>query len=322
MTSITDSWKHFHYFQSAASVQALLKKAYLQKGLPDADINSYGNCYPFMYFLEQGEAYYEQSALAPLSVRPVLLFYGLIHLIKACLLTTYPLYPENTSVLAHGVSARKRKKKQYQFIDDEVKIQKHGLCTHMAKGLFHVEQLEGTKWRMRDLLMEVPELNQLHRFAHRQEPIVLLKRINPSSQSIPEKVLDDYHMNASRFKEFLSTKHSSEISWLDHADHSLCFIHHENEWLDSPFRFHSDEKQFGLPSGIRPAAFLPELLVHYLLLYNLSMIARYETEWWMELIKTAPGTDLPFISTFLDITATKTPFLIIQYLSRKLTTAS
>ena len=44
---------------------------------------------------------------------------------------------------------------------------------------------------------------------------------------------------------------------------------------------------------------LPELISHYLLLYNLSMIARYETEWWSELFKTIPNDDYPTIIQFL-----------------------
>lgn len=77
-----------------------------------------------MYFLEHGKLYYHQAINAPMSIQPILLFYGLVHLIKACLLTIDPNYPNSTSVLAHGVSTRKLKKQQYLFFQDEVKIQK------------------------------------------------------------------------------------------------------------------------------------------------------------------------------------------------------
>ena len=43
------------------------------------------------------------------------------------------------------------------------------------------------------------------------------------------------------------------------------------------------------------AYMLPELISHYLILYNLSMIARYETEWWSELLKTTPNDDYPIL---------------------------
>ena len=57
-----------------------------------------------------------------------------------------------------------------------------------------------------------------------------------------------------------------------------------------------------------------EIMAHYLLLYNLSMVARYETEWWIDLIKTTPNEDYPLIYKFLSITQQKTPFLVANWL--------
>lgn len=85
---------------------------------------SFENCYPFIYYLEHGKNYYELYKVAPFSIQPMLLFYGISQLFKACLLTIDPNYPESTTVLAHGVTTRKRKKQGYQFLEDEVKVQK------------------------------------------------------------------------------------------------------------------------------------------------------------------------------------------------------
>ena len=57
------------------------------------------------------------------------------------------------------------------------------------------------------------------------------------------------------------------------------------------------------------------MLAHYLLLYNLSMISRYETEWWYELLHTYSSKDYPFILRFLEVTAQKIPYLISCYLN-------
>ncbi len=82
----------------------------------------------------------------------MLLFYGISQLFKACLLTIDPNYPESTTVLAHGVTTRKRKKQGYQFLEDEVKVQKNGLFTHVAEQLFHMKHLESEKFNMLDLM--------------------------------------------------------------------------------------------------------------------------------------------------------------------------
>ena len=95
--------------------------------------------------MEHAQIYYKQAADSPLLIQPILLFYGFVHLIKACLLTIDPNYPENTSVLAHGVSTRKRKKQQYEFLKDEVKFQKNGLFPCMLENMFNIKHLEGDK---------------------------------------------------------------------------------------------------------------------------------------------------------------------------------
>ncbi|MBU5254564.1 YaaC family protein, partial [Lysinibacillus capsici] len=100
----------FLYFFSANTSQEFLKKCYQKQNLDQAEQKSYENSYPFIYYLEHGQVYYEQAEKAPLVIKPILFFYGLVHLVKACILTVDPNYPETTSVLAHGVSTRKRKK--------------------------------------------------------------------------------------------------------------------------------------------------------------------------------------------------------------------
>ncbi len=76
---------------------------------------SFENCYPFIYYLEHGKNYYELYKAAPFSIQPMLLFYGISQLFKACLLTIDPNYPESTTVLAHGVTTRKRKNRGINF---------------------------------------------------------------------------------------------------------------------------------------------------------------------------------------------------------------
>ncbi len=84
---------------------------------------AFKNSERFIFFIKHAESFYKQASLSPLEIKPILLFYGMSQLLKACLLTTDPSYPSHASVLAHGVTARKRKKQNYSFRDDEVKVQ-------------------------------------------------------------------------------------------------------------------------------------------------------------------------------------------------------
>ena len=126
------SYKDFYSFSpffSASDTQIYLKRCY--KNLEQAEQKSYENCYPFIYYLEHAKIYYDQAANSPILIQPILLFYGFVHLIKACLLTKDPKYPENTTVLAHGVTSRKRKKQQYEFlVHDKAILENKALKIH------------------------------------------------------------------------------------------------------------------------------------------------------------------------------------------------
>ena len=307
-------WMRFNYFQSASTVQSLLNKCYAEQDFPYSERTSYDNCYPFMYYLEQGEAYYRQALHSPLQIKPVLLFYGLSQLLKACLLIVDPKYPSTTSVLAHGVSTRKRKKRHYQFLSDEVKIQKNGLCTHFAEKMFHFHHLEGEKFKMGDLLTLVPELDDLFLLMKGESNIILLEQRENHLWKIPSKVASHYYMTEQRLKSFLENKHREKMNWSKDTDHSL-LIHSKKTSLGPPFRFHLYKGTYCLPSSIEMKHTIPDLLVHYLLLYNLSMIGRYETEWWLDLIKSSAHQSYPFIKSFLTITTEKSPNLILQFLN-------
>lgn len=302
-------WKSFSCFFSAEYCQTYLKNSYKRNNLENPEQKSYENCYAFLYYLEHGQIYYEQAEAAPLIIKPILLFYGLVHLIKACILSIDPFYPETTTVLAHGVSTRKRKKQNYQFFQDEVKLQKNGLFPFMSEKMFHMKQLEGEKIIMEELLRLIPELDELM-FLFEGKRAFIKIQAQGNQYVIPEKILDYYHMTESRFREYLTSKAN-----IDFPNEGLNFEFKKNTQRGiSPLKFHFEGKFYVLPLTKSELAHFPELLVHYLLLYNLSMIARYETEWWSELTKMMPNRDYPVIRSFLDVTIHKGPYLIYEFL--------
>ncbi len=160
MPENNDNFDKYTPFFSASSSQLFLQKCYTHEKIAEAEIKSYDNCYPFIYHLEHAKTYYNQAAIAPLSIQPILTFYGFAQLLKACLLTIDPNYPESTSMLAHGVTTRKKKKQQYEFLKDEVKTQKNGLFTCIAEKLFHIKHLEGEKFSMGTLIEGNPRYAQ------------------------------------------------------------------------------------------------------------------------------------------------------------------
>lgn len=309
-----DYFDSFTPFLSASSSQLFLLKRYNRLHILEAEQKSYQNCYPFIYYLEYAKTYYEQSYIAPLSIKPILTFYGFVQLLKACLLSIDPNYPESTSLLAHGVTTRKRKKQQYEFIRDEVKIQKNGLFPCVAEKLFQIKQVEGIKFTMDVLLKEIPEINTNSLFFSRKNFEALIPYTK--GYLLPLSILDQYQMTSNRFFEFIQSK-CSQVDSLHQIDKGLLLTFEEDLPYNStfPFRYHEKRQMFMISLNKNANSYLlPELLSHYLILYNLSMIARYETEWWTELFKTTPNDDYPIIIQFLKIAQYKTPFLISKWL--------
>ncbi|QFT87081.1 hypothetical protein FIU87_00070 [Bacillus sp. THAF10] len=305
----------FYPFCSADTAQRLLKKSYQHQNIELAEQKSYNNAYSFIYYIEHGLAYLQQASLTPTSIKPVLLFYGMVQLIKACLLTVDPAYPESTSVLAHGVSTRKRKKQSYEFIQDEVKIQKNGLYSHFSDKMFHVKQTEGTKYTMKELLFSIPELETTIKTTKNRSPFYQIGNLHTPFLKVPVSILDDYKMTQSRFVQYFQQQTGYELKESD--SELLTFECKEdlaNSLSFSPLLFHHQSQNLYIPRKKEVLTPFPELLVHYLLLYNLSMICRYETDWWSELLHTFHSSDLALIHDFLDVTSSKIPFYIHRYL--------
>lgn len=305
-------WQSLLPFRGTSYTRRFLQNSYHHQHFEQIKTKSYRNCDAFMSYLEHGQKHYEVSATTPLEIQPLLLFYGLSQLIKACLLIADPAYPQTAAVLAHGVSARKLKKQHYTFFEDTIRVQKKGLFTHVAGTLFHLPPLEGTKYSMGDLLARVPDLNRLFADVCGEPPFYEMTYAEPGMLTFPAAILDDMHMTGSRFRRFLKTRTDIAVIGTE-QNQQVLGIEPDQLPRDWPVALS------GAPYIPRTHAhydMLPELLVHFLLLYNLSMICRYETEWWRDLFHHGSRNDLSFIEAFLHNTQEKGPWLTARYLAQ------
>lgn len=303
-------WEAFAPFDAVPFTRQFLSACYERLQVDHANMKSFRNSETFLAYLQHGRRHYEQVRTAPLELQPLLLFYGMTQLVKACLLTVDPEYPRTSSVLAHGVSTRKKKRRGLAFADDEVRIQKHGLAGYAAVRLFHLEPQEGRKFAMRELLQRIPDLNDLHAELYGRRPFYPVVTGEEGKAKIPVRILDDLHMTLPRFIQFLQSSFHVHV--------------HDVQQFGENIRLRLSRGGYLIPSTLNGvphlprdrAGFdgLPEIIVHYLLLYNLSMIGRYETAWWHELFRYADTNDPPMIASFLRLTAKKIPSRIARFL--------
>lgn len=314
MNNYDEIWNSISLFYSASTTQKYLQTRYQMHSLEDSNRHSFENCQTFMHYLEYAQTYYKESQTAPLSIKPILLFYGYIQLMKACLLTVDPHYPDSSSLLAHGVSTRKRKKQQYEFLNDEIKIQKKGLFGYLNEKIFRAKTAEGEKICMSELITQLPELHHQLNYFNRMSSFPLIK--HGKTYLFSSEILNSVHMTVGRFQEYLQQSFQLSLD-LKEEQNRISFTEKQpfSYNYHQPFRYNILNDHFHL--CIQKESICTrygEMLIHYLLLYNLSMIARYETDWWLDLLKTSPNEDFPIIQTFLNITSVKGPFLVSNWL--------
>src|SRR5690625_6241443 len=112
---ITDINAFYTYLQSQKTAQLFLYQSYQKMEGVNPERKSYENCNSFIYFLKHGIHFYTAGKKADPMLKPLLLFYGMSHLLKASLVANRPNYTESKKVLAHRVSSRKGKKTQYAY---------------------------------------------------------------------------------------------------------------------------------------------------------------------------------------------------------------
>jgi hypothetical protein len=304
----------YTYLNAQQTAQEFLNICY--EGMENAASKSYQNCNTFMYYLDHGLRFYDNGKKADQVVQPVLYFYGMVHLLKACLLTERPDYPESTSLLAHGVTTRKRKKKQYSFMNDEVKLQQHGLFPYFSEHLFSLKKFPFEKISMERLFSTIPEMNDFFSI-QKNEKMMDIGIVGSRILQFPLQLLDNYHLTEQAFirriEGFLPTINDIKI------DNSSISIHLDDILPSSPgpFFIHMQNEKIYFPAHRNH--FLPtsEVVTHYLILFNLSMLCRYEAEWWGDLLVSRPDIDYPFINHFLKITSEKIPNMIGKKLMDK-----
>ncbi|WP_243293086.1 YaaC family protein [Bacillus sp. FJAT-47783] len=305
-------WTHYSSFYSSQTVQKILVNQYQKINIPSPEQKAFQNSYPFMYYLMHAENHFKTANQSPFAVQPTLAFYGLCQLMKAAILTVDPDYPSHSSLLAHGVSSRKRKKQNYQFLDDEIKIQKNGLFGHVAQCLFHMKHVEGDKYSMQQLLRKLPEQEEV--FKQNLE-IETMYRISKEMDSlhIHKELADFYFVSPNRLKEIVENK----LNLICKKEQENSYIFEAPTYFDivwnSKLAWNFFNNQLYLPTNKDDLRAVPEVLIHYLLLYNLSMISRYETEWWYDLLFSHTSYDYIFIYQFIHASLLKIPFIFYQF---------
>lgn len=288
-------------------VRRLLYVFYKKQQYLEAREKSYDNYAVLIQHIKHGVDYFSTVHTIPFSIKPTLLYYGLIHFLKACMLLHDPNYPRSTSVLAHGVTTRKKKKKQYDFLSDDVKIQSKGLLPLVAEELFHVKLCIHQKYSLLCLLRQIVELAPLFQEL-RNETIAY-----PLEQQNEHTILISQNHYTYYVKDFL-TSHK-QIKPIDQGDIQLSFQNPISYSIPYPFTLSLTGKPYVLTYSPNESL-VTEMIVHYLLLYYLSMLSRYDASSWLQLVQ-PENDEYILLLKYLTIATQKIPLCILNYIEQQ-----
>ncbi|MFB5663531.1 YaaC family protein [Alteribacillus sp. HJP-4] len=288
------------FLESGELVHENLLVQYKKLKISEAERFAYRNASVIHSEWKLGMIFWNEGQCAPLPTKPLLLFYGLSHFLKAAALYHDPHYPSSSEVLAHGITTRKRKRRDYSFLQDEIKVQKNGFYPYFAASMFHMKHRIGESWAMRDMLVEFSKLLPVF--------------ISLPADRQPPKI--DLNEKSLLISAALSLKQKQALSaWLTKDERTvlgitetkgMCRVHISKPVSSSLFL--NDKGNYYLNYSM-DRIHLPELCMHYCLLFNLSILCRYEAEWWSDFIHHQENPDFPVIRYYMNTITAEVPRL-------------
>lgn len=323
-------WDTLVFFESEPITKNFLMRLYDENGVKDSSKLSFINTSKFIYFIKQAKEYFISANKSNILVKPLLIYYGMMSLIKAVILTKDPDYPSKTSVLRHGITTRKLKKNNYHFHEDEIKIQKEGLLPWFYTIMTNDSNndIEGYKFKIKELLAMIPDLHNTYTQLYNEYLIipVTIKQLTNSTIELllPISVFKIYIDDIQLLNQLNNNNYDHDNSFsLNNINNEIISIIWESK-LVNPTKYANFFSNRLLIQDIKGNYYLkkptdnkyilPDILIDYMLMYNLGMLCRYETELWGEIIFSFTSEDMYIINEFVTLAMRKFPNLIINEL--------
>lgn len=315
-------WDTFVYFENEQTASEFLRGRYADQGMDPVQRHVYQATPKFIFSFKQAREYYRAAEHCDILTKPLLLYYGMMALSKALITSYDPEYPSTTSVLKHGLSTRKLKRDDYSFAEDEVRVQKDGIF-HVLHRILDGPPFEAQhRFQMKQLLAVIPELIPTYERLYGTPQVTRLdvqdrtwhvpRQFVAGSEKTKEELLDLLNHHGSESLRFSFPEGMDDAGVL-----RIAFEGEENEDRHHPLLLHDFSGQPHLRFPHEGNLVLPEISVHYMIMFVLGMLCRYETERWGEMILTFSSHDTFLINEFLNVSMRKFPNLILDQLCQE-----
>jgi hypothetical protein len=305
--AVKEIWSMLGFFESEYNVgtylttrfQQIQSSSEFQERLPELKLT-------IAYTVRTAREYYTAAEGVTDLTRPLLLFYGMSNLAKVLFMCKHGKLSPSRS---HGLTDVDE---SLDFAEQLVEINQDGTFP-MFHGCFSKQNLKGISFSLRELLSLVPELK-------------------PNFEAIYKQKSNSIRIYNVKFGTRFSDPEFKKYEWLkilkitpDFGDN----YRHFQFFDEGATLFHTAniEKELFISAGLsgeeyfvlpllkkQKSVILPELSTHYLIMYLLSILCRYTSKKWLELLMGTKSGEMYIVEKFLEVSFRKFPNLILNQL--------
>lgn len=289
------------YWENEKITMDLLQKKYrLRYPEKKAQNFAFRNSSVLCSYIRQAKLMWQEATKQSNWSKPLTLYYAMMNLWKAWILTIYPEYPEQTSQLKHGISTKKKKKQSFSLSADEIRFQRDGLTTLILTAIGR-EELVGHIFTTEQLVSMLPALQSSY------------LRVFPTPTLWKVTIFQDQVLLPTHFPDELIPVilEQSNLSYNSLHSTSKELILPVTDLAKSLYVEKSDPYLFARKDRSLP---VPEALILYLLLFSFSMLCRYDPTLWQQVVSNEWMKESIWVEQLFHLTQTRFPILIQKYL--------
>jgi len=245
--------------------------------------------------------YYESADRVSLLTQPLLIFYGMTARSKVLFICTYG---KKSPSKGHGLERLKPR----HFTELSTRVQKDGTFPQFHS-CYSKEKLFRRKFTMKELLSLVPEIKVEYETVYNEKSRALKVLRTRHGVGVVNTEIEKYgDLATDLIKIFPEIRHAQQFKnsvTIFQRDIPTIRAVSGEEYLILPLKRHDKN------------VFLPEMSVHFLIMYLLGMIVRYHLKEMGEIIKDEEKGDIYIVQKFLKITTRKFPNLILNKLRNR-----
>jgi hypothetical protein len=301
-------WSRLGYFENEHNAKDFLLQK--NKSLTEEQLTDIAQRLSFS--MQSAKEYYQSSNSVTLLTKPLLIFYGMVALSKALFIANYLKKSPSTG---HGLESPKDNF-EAEFSNISTMVKKDGTFPQFHC-CYSKQTLCGIKFTLKELLSIAPDVKTEYEAVFKKKSNSIdMKKDRYGYHLIDSDGLEKYdsiiqkllRLNVSGVDSYKNTQPQNigKGIWIYNLPDNLPIIRclSGKECLQLSLRNDCD-------------LYIPEMSVHYLIMYLLGMASRYYPKEWGEITEGKKSGNIYVIKKFLEITERKFPNLILNSLRNR-----